>query len=118
MLPELAAWLILFGVISVIYRLIPRQHADHLEGFLQYCKNFQSLVPIGIIIGFYVTTMYGRWWAQWKEIPWIGKAAMLVHDVDNRDSLEGYLSRWTYLRWTLLGMAMTFQYCSKHFRES
>lgn len=114
-LPELALWLVCFGIISVVYRLLDRGGQDRLEAWFEYCKNFAGLMPLGIIIGFYVSTCYGRWWEQWKTIPWIGATSMLVRDLDNRDNEEGYVIRWTLMRWMLLGMAITFQTFSKNF---
>ena len=81
-------------------------------------KNFTGLVPITFILGFYVTTCYNRWWNQWKAIPWIGKAAILVQSLDSRQTPEGMLVRWTYMRYTLLGMAITFRSLSSSFSEA
>jgi len=110
-------WLLLFGIVSVVYRLLPREGQDRCEAWFEYCKNFSGLMPLGIIIGFYVSTCYGRWWDQWRTIPWIGGTTVLIRDLDNRDDAEGFLVRWTLVRWMLLGMSLSFQGFSPSFRK-
>eukprot|EP00043_Microstomoeca_roanoka_P001181 m.31336 g.31336 ORF g.31336 m.31336 type:complete len:447 (-) comp10683_c1_seq1:157-1497(-) len=116
-LPELLLWLVLYGIVGIIYRFSSDFVQDRMEAFFLYCKNFQSLIPLTFILGFYVTQVYSRWWSQWQAIPWIGKISILIHDLDDRTDEEGTKVRWTFIRWLLLGMGLTFQRISTSFRK-
>eukprot|EP00049_Salpingoeca_infusionum_P008405 m.138050 g.138050 ORF g.138050 m.138050 type:complete len:450 (+) comp14006_c0_seq1:159-1508(+) len=114
--PELAVWLLLYGVISAIYRYLPDEKQADFQAWCLYCKNFTSLIPLAFILGFYVSQVYTRWWGQWSAIPWIGKLAIVVRDLDNRDDDDGLFVRWTFMRYLLLGMGITLQRISTSFR--
>eukprot|EP00056_Hartaetosiga_gracilis_P000618 m.39241 g.39241 ORF g.39241 m.39241 type:complete len:445 (-) comp10281_c0_seq1:2119-3453(-) len=113
---EYMTWLALFYVVFAAYRLSNEKWQERFDVLFLYCKNFQGLLPLPFILGFYVSTVFGRWWSQWQAIPWIGKMAMIVHDLDAREDEEGLHVRWTFLRYMLLGMAITFQRISTSFR--
>ncbi|EGD72814.1 hypothetical protein PTSG_04541 [Salpingoeca rosetta] len=115
--PELLIWLLMYGIVGAVYRLSDDHVQSRMEAFFSYCKSFQGLIPLTFVLGFYVTQVYGRWWSQWQAIPWIGKIAILIHDMDDRDGPEGLHVRWTFMRWILLGMGITFQRISTSFRK-
>jgi hypothetical protein len=38
-----------------------------------YCEHYTSytsLVPVSVVLGFYVTVVVRRWWQQWMNVPW------------------------------------------------
>ena len=74
-------------------------------------------IPLAFILSIYLGTVYTRWWAQYMAVPWAGKIGMLLRDFDNKDDDEGLQSRVTFIRWLLLGLAITFQYVSRVFRK-
>ena len=38
----------------------------------RYCEAYNNLIPIGFVLGFYVTLVVSRWWEQFNKIPWPG----------------------------------------------
>jgi len=48
------------------------------EMFSDYCNKFSGLVPVGFVLGFFVTMVVGRWWDQFNTIPWPANVALLV----------------------------------------
>ena len=57
-LAEMLAFLVLYGVVSVTYRIANPYVKDRLEGFFIFCRNFQGLIPLAFILGFYVTQVW------------------------------------------------------------
>ena len=43
-----------------------------------YCNQFSGMVPVGFVLGFFVTMVVGRWWDQFMTIPWPANFALLV----------------------------------------
>ena len=56
------------------------------------------------------------WKMRWPK-HLTGKISLLVHDIDHRDCVDGLRNRITFLRWLLLALAITAQYCSRVFRQ-
>ena len=48
------------------------------ELIADYCDQFTGMIPIGFVLGFFVTTIVGRWWNQFNAIPWPTNVALLV----------------------------------------
>ena len=48
------------------------------EHFCRYCLHFNKNLPIELIVGFFVTTVVGRWWDQFCLIPYIDELAMKI----------------------------------------
>ena len=38
----------------------------------------QSSIPMTFVLGFYVTLIVGRWWDQYKMLPWPDSLAIFV----------------------------------------
>lgn len=43
-----------------------------------YCDQFSSMIPVGFVLGFFVTMVVGRWWDQFNTIPWSANIALFV----------------------------------------
>ena len=48
-------------------------HRDDLSVCIQ-----QSSIPMTFVLGFYVTLIVGRWWDQYKMLPWPDSLAIFV----------------------------------------
>ena len=48
------------------------------EMISDYCDQFSSMVPVGFVLGFFVTMVVSRWWEQFNTIPWPQNVALLV----------------------------------------
>ncbi len=88
-LAELGMFLLLYGTVSIGYRVSSSHVRDRLEGFFIFCRNFQGLIPLAFILGFYVTQVFTRWWNQCLSIPSLGRTILLIRDLDDRNDSEG-----------------------------
>jgi len=43
-----------------------------------YCDQFSGMIPVGFVLGFFVTTVVDRWWDEFNTIPWPANVALLV----------------------------------------
>jgi len=110
-LMELIAWLILYTIVTLIYRLLLTQHQQ--QDFELLCEfvswfllNVISL-PLGLVLGFYVTSVYQRWWEMWCTVPWPDKFALLVSgNVHDSPGVDAQLYRYTLVRYLNLTMAL------------
>merc|ERR1719394_1334184 len=53
--------------------LVEYEYEDHkikYELFCVYCERFSRVIPISFLLGFYVTQVVSRWWAQFMSLPW------------------------------------------------
>ena len=48
------------------------------EQISTYCENYGTLIPVSFVLGFYVSIVVGRWWDQYKAIPWPDPVAVFV----------------------------------------
>ncbi|CAL7948473.1 unnamed protein product [Xylocopa violacea] len=76
---ELLLFLILFAVLSTIYRhLLTSSQKRDFEQIVIYCDNFINLIPLSFVLGFYVSYVAQRWWQQYQAIPWPDKVMHLI----------------------------------------
>ncbi|XP_075693095.1 bestrophin-1 [Rhinoderma darwinii] len=92
-----------YFIISVTYRLLlNEQQRIHFEKLALYCNNYAELIPVSFVLGFYVTLVVSRWWAQYESIPWLDRLMCLVssnlHGTDER----GRMMRRTLMRYASL----------------
>ena len=80
-------------------------------GFCNYCDKFGVYIstPLSVAIGFFVSTVYSRWWAQWNTA--IGWAEPLAYELlgllpDKTD--KQHIQRVTIIRWVQAAHALTF----------
>ena len=43
-----------------------------------YCDKQGALIPVSFVLGFYVSIVVGRWWDQYRTIPWPDAIALFV----------------------------------------
>ncbi|KAM4018657.1 bestrophin-4-like isoform 2-T2 [Anomaloglossus baeobatrachus] len=92
-----------YFIISVTYRLLlNEQQRIHFEKLALYCNNYAELIPVSFVLGFYVTLVVSRWWAQYESVPWLDRLMCLVssnlHGTDER----GRMMRRTLMRYASL----------------
>jgi predicted membrane chloride channel (bestrophin family) len=65
--PDLVVFLILYFLISLLYRYgLDSEQQRSFEALSIYCEKQVSLIPLAFVLGFYVSLVIGRWWAQYK----------------------------------------------------
>lgn len=107
--PDLIIFLFLYFSISVLYRfgLNPEQQRSFAKISI-YCEKYGTLIPVSFVLGFYVSLVIGRWWAQYKVIPWPDTMAMWVNtSIKGMDDEERLLRR-TICRYTCLSITQCF----------
>eukprot|EP00092_Neocalanus_flemingeri_P043722 GFUD01048256.1.p1 GENE.GFUD01048256.1~~GFUD01048256.1.p1 ORF type:complete len:446 (+),score=120.92 GFUD01048256.1:136-1473(+) len=75
---DLLLYLILYAGISITYRLGFRDEGikSGFERFCVFMDKFDEYIPLGFILGFYVTQVVNRWWTQVMTIPWLDTLCM------------------------------------------
>ena len=66
-------WIIMYGLLSFIYRQVLFDHETSKQMFeliCVYAERFLQVVPITFLIGFYVSQVVNRWWDQFMSLPW------------------------------------------------
>mmetsp|Transcript_14014 Transcript_14014/g.27563 ORF Transcript_14014/g.27563 Transcript_14014/m.27563 type:complete len:404 (+) Transcript_14014:1-1212(+) len=71
--------MIVYGIITCSYRFA--MTADQRNSFEEFVLmvNFylgMGTIPLAFVLGFYIQTVYQRWWEMWLTIPWIDKVAL------------------------------------------
>jgi hypothetical protein len=65
--PDLVIFLILYFSISLLYRFgLNSDQQRNFEKISIYCEKYGTLIPVSFVLGFYVSLVIGRWWAQYK----------------------------------------------------
>ena len=67
-------WLICYGLLSLIYHKVlfeePKSKGMQMfELICVYANRFGNKIDIKFLVGFYVTQVVGRWWAQFMALP-------------------------------------------------
>ena len=70
--------------------LVPSVHSS--SGFQQ------SSIPMTFVLGFYVTLIVGRWWDQYKMLPWPDSLAIFVVGLLRGDEERPRLMRRNIMR--------------------
>jgi len=91
------------------------EYEDHkikYELFCVYCERFSGVIPISFLLGFYVTQVVSRWWAQFMSLPWPDTLAryMAVYMPGTDEVSRNY--RRTVVRWACLGNVMALRLVS------
>ncbi|TGZ65614.1 hypothetical protein CRM22_005782 [Opisthorchis felineus] len=74
---DIIVFLTLYFTISLIYRFaLPEDTQRGFERLVLFIHNFQSMIPVSFILGFYVSLIFSRFWHQYVVIPWITKLSM------------------------------------------
>ncbi|EDV40888.1 uncharacterized protein Dana_GF23693 [Drosophila ananassae] len=95
---DLLAFMGLYFLLAVAYRFLMNEHGKKLfENISEYCTRNVGLIPLSFVMGFYVSIVMTRWWAQYSTIPWPDPVAILVSS-----NLHGYDDRARAMRRTIL----------------
>ena len=76
---DLLLYLASYVTISLVYRFLFSLDEDIKAGFEKFCVftgKYTDYIPLGFILGFYVTQVVNRWWTQVMTIPWLDSLCM------------------------------------------
>ena len=82
-----------------------------------YCETYNSLIPVAFVLGFYVSLVVGRFWEQFKSIPWPSSMALFVSTLVTGNDSRGRLMRRTIMRYLSLSYVITMASISPGVRK-
>ncbi|KAF8561342.1 hypothetical protein P879_08869 [Paragonimus westermani] len=105
---DVLGFLAAYGVISCIYRFaLPENLQRSFENLVLFTNNFQSMIPVAFILGFYIQLIFSRFWHQFMIIPWGLKFAIsLTAHLPGTDERPRLLRR-TCMRYVLGSLILT-----------
>jgi len=113
--PDLLLFFGLYAGFSVLYRCVLIENEaskTSYELFCVYCAKFSSRIPVGFLLGFYVTQVVARWWSQFMSLPWPDTLAryLAVYMPGTDEVSRNY--RRTVCRWVNLGNVLALRLVS------
>lgn len=107
---DLVLYFFFYTVLSVSYRYLmvfDEGVKANFEKVCVYMKKFEDLIPLGFLLGFYVTQVMNRWWSQFQSLPWVDGVGAV---------LSSYMpgSKWVnvrrkIIRYCLVSMVLVFR---------
>ena len=82
------------------------------EDFSVFCGRFGDLIPVTFVLGFYVSLVVNRWWAQFETIPWPDSSAVWISIIMAENDERGRLLRRSIIRYMNLGLILTLRLIS------
>lgn len=109
---EVLTWMVFYAVVSFSYReLMDSSQRLNFLAWCNYCDSFSSYIstPLSIAIGFFMSTVYSRWWEQWNTaIGWAEPLAYhLVSVLPEATELQ-HKQRCTIFRWVQASHSLTY----------
>ncbi|XP_072505316.1 bestrophin-4 isoform X2 [Notamacropus eugenii] len=107
---ELLAFLGLYGILSLTYRnLLSQEQKLIYAKVARYCNRSADLIPMSFVLGFYVTQVVNRWWAQYRSIPLPDRLMCVVSATVHGDDERGRTLRRTLLRYANLSSVLVLR---------
>ncbi|KAG8132331.1 hypothetical protein E2320_010195 [Naja naja] len=104
---EFLGFIVLYAGLSAIYRYLLNEDQKRLfEKVAKYCNRSTDLIPLSFVLGFYVTLIVNRWWAQYTSIPLPDQLMCVISsNVHGRDE-KGRILRRTLIRYANLSSVL------------
>ncbi|EJD74825.1 bestrophin-3 [Loa loa] len=115
---ELFVWLILFAVISLIYRVaLTNEQISKFEQFVHYCDEKLDYIPLNFMLGFFVTIVLSRWNNFFVNIGYIDNIALMVAAYVKGTDDRARMLRRNIIRYCVLSQALVFRDISMRVRK-
>uniref|UniRef100_A0A915Q4J4 Bestrophin homolog n=1 Tax=Setaria digitata TaxID=48799 RepID=A0A915Q4J4_9BILA len=115
---ELFVWLLLFAVISVIYRVaLTNEQVRTFEQFIHYCDEKLDYIPVNFMLGFFVTIVLSRWINFFVNIGYIDNIALMVAAYVKGSDDRARMLRRNIIRYCVLSQALVFRDISMRVRK-
>ncbi|XP_042890010.1 bestrophin-2-like isoform X2 [Penaeus japonicus] len=107
--PDLIVYLVLYGIVSLVYRFgLSEDQKRVFEKMALSCEYFRNVFPISFVLGFYVTIVVQRWWAQYMLIPWPDTICLLANTYIQGQDERARMIRKNFARYINLAFALSF----------
>ncbi|NXL87677.1 BEST4 protein, partial [Alectura lathami] len=104
---EFIVFVVLYALLSVVYRQLLTEEQKRLyTKVAQYCNRSTDLIPMSFVLGFYVTLIVNRWWAQYTSIPLPDQLMCVISSNVHGKDERGRILRRTLVRYANLSAVL------------
>ncbi|XP_065602446.1 bestrophin-4 [Cyrtonyx montezumae] len=104
---EFIVFVVLYALLSIIYRTLLTEEQKRLyTKVAQYCNRSTDLIPMSFVLGFYVTLIVNRWWAQYTSIPLPDQLMCVISSNVHGKDERGRILRRTLVRYANLSAVL------------
>ncbi|NXX21134.1 BEST4 protein, partial [Podargus strigoides] len=104
---EFIVFVVLYAMLSLIYRRLLTEEQKRLyTKVAQYCNRSTDLIPMSFVLGFYVTLIVNRWWAQYTSIPLPDQLMCIISSNVHGKDERGRILRRTLIRYANLSAVL------------
>ncbi|NWS71880.1 BEST4 protein, partial [Crotophaga sulcirostris] len=104
---EFIVFVVLYAVLSLVYRQLLSEEQKRLyTKVAQYCNRSTDLIPMSFVLGFYVTLIVNRWWAQYTSIPLPDQLMCVISSNVHGKDERGRILRRTLIRYANLSAVL------------
>ncbi|XP_064078625.1 bestrophin-3-like [Macrobrachium nipponense] len=115
---EMVLFVILYYTISATYWFaLSDKYKIIFEKVVIYCSKMSGSLPVTSLLGFFVTSVFTRWWEMFRNIPWPDQTAILTTSFIRGQDRESKKIRETVIRNVNVVIAMTFKKLSPSVRK-
>ncbi|KAB7502682.1 Bestrophin-3, partial [Armadillidium nasatum] len=87
------------------------------ETIALHVQDFNEMIPVSFVLGFYVSNVMTRWWDQYKQIPWPDSLAVFVSSSIHGNDERGRMMRRTIMRYANLTFVITLTMMSPQVKK-
>ncbi|XP_009477727.1 bestrophin-4 [Pelecanus crispus] len=104
---EFIVFVVLYAMLSLVYRRLLTEEQKRLyTKVAQYCNRSTDLIPMSFVLGFYVTLIVNRWWAQYTSIPLPDQLMCVISSNVHGKDERGRILRRTLIRYANLSAVL------------
>ncbi|NXL43797.1 BEST4 protein, partial [Podilymbus podiceps] len=104
---EFIVFVVLYALLSLVYRWLLTEEQKRLyTKVAQYCNRSTDLIPMSFVLGFYVTLIVNRWWAQYTSIPLPDQLMCVISSNVHGKDEKGRILRRTLIRYANLSAVL------------
>ncbi|NWH42750.1 BEST4 protein, partial [Fregata magnificens] len=104
---EFIVFVVLYAMLSLVYRWLLTEEQKRLyTKVAQYCNRSTDHIPMSFVLGFYVTLIVNRWWAQYTSIPLPDQLMCVISSNVHGKDERGRILRRTLIRYANLSAVL------------
>ncbi|CAJ0585783.1 unnamed protein product, partial [Mesorhabditis spiculigera] len=107
---ELLAWLAVYTMMSMTYRQVLTGHQRIIfEDLCVFFYAYSDYIPITFMLGFYVSTVFTRWWDVFMNVGWVDSPMLLISCLIRGADERARVVRRNIMRYLVLTQALVFR---------